>query len=630
MSSSGDQSGKESGNKLVSTVALDRADFSALGRGDGDVETLRTLRDGQLSKRLALLTLLLERASLDADRWNDSGMDTVLDVFQKAEDENAEIVRKALLYPYVGEWLAQCRIAIHAAPEELFEHLRYLGNVTAVCALDAGLECELPVSMIDGDVALPGMGVASSGSEPDDGTATVKIIGDRDRGLCAQIAAGGRVVAVPLSAGIEQFKPSLPTANGEPARWLALRRIDASCDGLDISLIIDDLDPFRGGHGLRLADRLDDTTVAGWQGLLRDGWEILVRRHRERAELLAEGLVCIAPVEVDEKGTGANATSMNAFGALSMSWPYDPSNLAVGLVHEFQHGKLGALLDLVPLCVPDDSKRFYAPWRGDPRPLGGLLQGAYAYVGVTDFWNVERQVEHKTRSYAHVEFARWREQVRRAVDVIAASGQLTDEGVDFVAELRSRCDAWRAEQVPEGLADAAIDLAVDHEMMWRLRNLAVDEHVVESLSDAWQQGAPPSTVASEDSTMMLTTGRILEVTARHDLLARKLTSRTAFEAQCAGLTDSGEPSARFAADLAYVGADYEVALQLYVDRIEGDPTDMDAWAGLALSAKRSDRSAAAVLWSCPELAAALYRSLRAREETVSPLDVAGWLTAERH
>ena len=51
------------------------------------------------------------------------------------------------------------------------------------------------------------------------------------------------------------------------------------------------------------------------------------------------------------------------------------------LVHEFQHSKLSAMLDLVPLTDPDDHGRYFAPWRVDPRPLAGLLQGVYAFVG---------------------------------------------------------------------------------------------------------------------------------------------------------------------------------------------------------------------------------------------------------
>jgi uncharacterized protein len=75
-----------------------------------------------------------------------------------------------------------------------------------------------------------------------------------------------------------------------------------------------------------------------------------------------------------------------------MSAPPDPIIGTVTLTHEIQHVKLGALLDLVTLTLPDDGRRYYAPWRDDPRPLGGLLHGVYAYLGVTEFWRRQRNL----------------------------------------------------------------------------------------------------------------------------------------------------------------------------------------------------------------------------------------------
>ena len=76
-----------------------------------------------------------------------------------------------------------------------------------------------------------------------------------------------------------------------------------------------------------------------------------------------------------------------------MSEPPDPETCACTLTHELQHVKLCAVLDIVRLTVPDDGRRrYYAPWRDDPRPVAGLLQGAYALVGVTEFWRRRRQL----------------------------------------------------------------------------------------------------------------------------------------------------------------------------------------------------------------------------------------------
>lgn len=66
--------------------------------------------------------------------------------------------------------------------------------------------------------------------------------------------------------------------------------------------------------------------------------------------------------------------------------------LALLLIQEFQHVKLGAVLDLYDLFDPADDRLLHAPWRDDPRPLEGLLQGTYAHLAVTDFWHARHEV----------------------------------------------------------------------------------------------------------------------------------------------------------------------------------------------------------------------------------------------
>ena len=54
------------------------------------------------------------------------------------------------------------------------------------------------------------------------------------------------------------------------------------------------------------------------------------------------------------------------------------------LTHELQHTKLNAVMYLFELLEPVAGERFYAPWRDDPRPLGGFLQGIYAFFGIAE------------------------------------------------------------------------------------------------------------------------------------------------------------------------------------------------------------------------------------------------------
>jgi HEXXH motif-containing protein len=84
-------------------------------------------------------------------------------------------------------------------------------------------------------------------------------------------------------------------------------------------------------------------------------------------------------------------TAYGGPGDRAMSARPDRYTCVPTLVHEIQHLKLRALLDLITLTLPDDGSRYYAPWRPDPRPVSGLLQGAYAFLAVSVFWRRQGQ-----------------------------------------------------------------------------------------------------------------------------------------------------------------------------------------------------------------------------------------------
>ena len=123
---------------------------------------------------------------------------------------------------------------------------------------------------------------------------------------------------------------------------------------------------------------------------------------------------------------------------------------------------------MVPLTLPDDGRRFYAPWREDPRPVSGLLQGAYAFLGVAGFWR--RQSDLDDREAALAEFARWRDAVRLVVNTLVMSGQLSHSGELFAAGMDRTLRRWEAEPVPAGALARARQAATEHRERWRRRN----------------------------------------------------------------------------------------------------------------------------------------------------------------
>ena len=118
-------------------------------------------------------------------------------------------------------------------------------------------------------------------------------------------------------------------------------------------------------------------------------WPLIGQDYPAYAGGLAAGLGVLLPLANDVPGRDISAAARPAFGAVGAALPADGAALALLLIHEFQHVKLGAVLDLYDLCDPEDRRLYYAPWRDDPRPLEPLLQGALrAPAGVTDFWRV--------------------------------------------------------------------------------------------------------------------------------------------------------------------------------------------------------------------------------------------------
>jgi uncharacterized protein len=122
--------------------------------------------------------------------------------------------------------------------------------------------------------------------------------------------------------------------------------------------------------------------------------------------------------------------------------------LALLLLHEFQHVKLGALMDMYDLFDQTDARLFRVAWREDKRPLEALLQGTYAHVAVTDFWRVRYLAGGPDAAAAADHFGRWRAATAESIETIAGSGSLTPLGQRFADEMRATVRPWLEIRVP--------------------------------------------------------------------------------------------------------------------------------------------------------------------------------------
>ncbi|MCY1138451.1 HEXXH motif domain-containing protein [Actinoplanes sp. Pm04-4] len=533
-----------------------------VGSGFGSPESLARLAAGQRQKRRVLLRMLVN----DAAAVEGSGL-----------AEAAEHVTDDMLdHPHLGVWLVHCirRIA-HPSDDAmpLWADLGYLGWLRAAAFVTSGSAGRVDVVVRDGVVMLPGLGLARLALPGTHGHATLS----------------GRFE---FTMGDTRLVVRDPGSEGDE-RWLPLRKLGATYSTLR-TVHLDDLDPFRDfsdpytkAQLKAPPPRLTATQAATWKRAFAGALEILRRQYEDYSNGIDEVLRTVVPLTADPVSNGVSNTSLHAYGGVNMSAAGGPHQFALTLIHECQHAKLTALTDQAELQKPSTVKDLYAPWRDDPRPLSGLLQGIYAHIGVTDFWRIYRNDAGAKSLMAEVEFARWRTQVRQALLVAAASPLLTEAGTTFVEAMGAAVQHWSGETVPAHLEALARESSAGHLVAWRVRNMSVD---VDDLLSRWTRGL--------DAGELPPAGVEAGVVPPRDRLPVGYVKMN----RAAGIEPG--PSTP-AADLAYIDGDYEGALGLYKASLAEGP---ESWAGLALCLRQlSDEQSVSALFRRPEVVAALWR-----------------------
>ena len=583
---------------------LSEADLAVLATGRGDADLLGRLRAAQVSKRLLQL-----RALMTSARGLPTGEEAALrqgyELAADVQRHDHRLVIDVLMYPSVGIWMTHCLRRLRgtvADDQSVGTDLGHLAAIAAAAAVRAGQDFEIQIPLRDGAVMLPTVGLARF---PATGPGERALV--RGSHGVVEVVVGRNAVVIPQDASTDA------------AGWQGLRWLTVSAGAAKLAIALDDVDPFRAGNDLPPANRLTDSDLRWWQRVLSGAWARLATSHSSYANVIAAGLVMLVPLADYSGCSSMSATSREAFGACCLSRPPDAESLAVTLVHEFQHAKLGALHDLAPLYQSDRGMRTYSPWRDDPRPLSGLLQGAYAYLGVTDFWRTRMTAGGAGQSsYAAFEFARWREQTWLAAGAIGYSDRLTPTGRELVAGMRRQLSRWLLDPVPADILMAAARAIADHRVSWRLRNLRPHPIGVDTLVESWlAQAAPDPTCAAS---AVVWSDRTLIRNPRIDLLCEQAGGGRAN-------VDGGLADAIHAADLAYVQGDFQSAAHHYHRLIMCDPDRQDAWAGFVLAGNWPRRS---VITCAPELVYVLHR--RMRELLATPPDVSeltAWLDSAR-
>ncbi|MFE2943194.1 HEXXH motif-containing putative peptide modification protein [Streptomyces sp. NPDC059255] len=461
-----------------------------LGRTEGGAEALRLLVRDQHTRRLVLLRALLDAAA-DAPpaRRPPAALARLRDdwaLLEAAERADRAAVRTVLLYPLAGPWAQRCLHGLTTGgPDadgspELRADLDHFGALAAAAAIRARLPFTGRFTGRGGVLVLPTLGALRTGRD-DPVPVDVTLRGTE----LTLRQADAAPVTVRLDAESAHTAVDAPGAarSGDP-RWLPVLALPPVRPGA-APVPLDDIDPYRTAgtgaarHGLSAVTRLDARHRTAWahswaevEPLLRTGGP---HRAEETATLL-HCLVPLAPPPGSTPGGGGPAqcsgTRREAFGAVLTSRPATAASFASTLVHELQHTKLAALAALTPLHHEDAAPRHFAPWRSDPRPFDGLLQGAYSHIALADYWQRLALAAERlaVRDQAWAEHARTREQVGAVLPVLAGSGALTGEGRVLVNEMIAVYHRLADHPPPPGHRARAASYVRTARMIWRQRN----------------------------------------------------------------------------------------------------------------------------------------------------------------
>jgi HEXXH motif-containing protein len=395
--------------------------LDGLAGSTGGPDASRALAQAQLSKHLLLISdLLRDRHGSGAQR------DHLIGALEAARAADPAAAARVLGSPMVGAWVAIVSRAAGQGRDETADRA-HLGAVTAVTCAAAGVDVETSAPVRDGAVSLPGVGRLLTGEA-----------------VSARLTVSGGVITADAGHG------AVTAAGPETARWQPVRILRAEAAGLVAGVALEDLDPYRHGYHAPPEPRLSAGEFERWQELFAGAWGLLAGHLPGRAAEIAAGLHALVPLRHDGR-SALSATIRHVHGVFGLTRPADAADFAVTLVHEYQHVKLSSLLDLTQLTDPADTGRYFAPWRTDPRPLSGLLQGVYAFAGVADTWRALRGVTPA----AEQEFADARLHVDRSLAEIESSGALTADGERFTARLREFTDGLLAVPLPAEVAGRA-------------------------------------------------------------------------------------------------------------------------------------------------------------------------------
>jgi uncharacterized protein len=373
-------------------------DFRGLASGCGSAPAVRQLIDGQQSLRRALLMAVNQAASTSAamDNAARTRLRAAWDVLSAVDAEHPEALDRVLRHPFVRLWAVRCLSQLEASGSALGADLDYLSALTASSAIWAGVAADLSVPIVGSSVLLPAIGRLAIGTSQREVT-TAHLVVD---GGVVQFRVGEDWWKLAISDMVRSdTDPVLVGDDHRTAEWRPTRFLRAG----EVSVAIEDADPFRDCYGSPVLPPLSNEEVTDWQRVFERAWVEIETSSPEYAPAIKAGLTVLVPLASEPRPDGTGAAERHAFGAVALSPSADPAQMGRSIVAAFQRAEFGAIIDLFDLVDPDAS---------DGRSVIQQLEQAYVELAAGDT-----------------------QAVSDAIKTLADRDELTPEGRRFVAEM---------------------------------------------------------------------------------------------------------------------------------------------------------------------------------------------------
>ena len=269
-----------------------------------------------------------------------------------AQLDDAAVLRPLLLRPNVSV-LARVWLAVPDQRPILRDRLR------AALAVEAALVGRLtqPVEVVAVAVGLPRFGLRMPAGP-------LRISAE---GLTAQEFTPWSTLAEQPGTDYLPFHEALPAAR--------------------LALVDDNPLPIFCDHPKRRGNRVElgDQPATAWLAQLAFATSQLAQHLPallDEMRLLLGHVLPVGTLAEDHQ----SASYPHALGSIYLTLHPRPMMMLEALIHEFQHNKLHALMQLGPLLTGDEDLRVASPVRPDPRPLRGVLLAIHAFLPVVEVY----------------------------------------------------------------------------------------------------------------------------------------------------------------------------------------------------------------------------------------------------